>query len=290
GDDGRQASRVVIDAVVFDLDGTLWDTSASCAVAWNRVLDRHRIPFRPITEHDVRGVTGKPHEECIRAVFAGLDEAHIQTLAAETQLEDNRVVAELGGELFADVKAGLKRLCASYPLFIVSNCQAGYIETFFQWSNLGGCFRDFECWGNTGLSKTENLRVLLSTPPAPRPPARPARLDGSESIPYTGGATCDRRNRDGDVLEGDHGQLGRIGPLWARLLPAYRRLVQRHRARAVPRDRLSDRADDQERPHHVRDGRDPLPVHRAGGLRRPDREHDHPRRGRQPHPALELQG
>ena len=138
GDDARQARKLVIDAVVFDLDGTLWDTSASCAVGWNRVIDRHRIPFRPITEHDVRGVTGKPHEACIREVFAGLAEAHIQTLAAETQLEDNRVVAELGGELFADVEAGLRRLCARYPLFIVSNCQAGYIETFFQWSRLGG--------------------------------------------------------------------------------------------------------------------------------------------------------
>ena len=151
----------MIDAVVFDLDGTLWDTSASCAVAWNRVLGRHRIPFRSITEHDVRGVTGKPHEECIREVFAGLDEAHIQTLAAETQLADNRVVAELGGELFAGVDAGLRQLCARYPLFIVSNCQAGYVETFFHWSRLGGCFRDFECWGNTGLSKTENLRVAI---------------------------------------------------------------------------------------------------------------------------------
>ena len=151
----------MIDAVVFDLDGTLWDTSASCAVAWNRVLARHRIPFRPITEHDVRGVTGKPHEECIREVFTGLDEAHIQTLSAETQTEDNRVVAELGGELFGDVEAGLQRLCARYPLFIVSNCQMGYIETFFQWSKLGKCFRDFECWGNTGLSKTQNLRVVI---------------------------------------------------------------------------------------------------------------------------------
>jgi phosphoglycolate phosphatase len=151
----------VIDAVVFDLDGTLWDTSASCAIAWNRVLDRHRIPFRPITEHDVRGVTGKPHEECIREVFAGLHETHIATLDAETQLEDNRVVAELGGALFGDVEAGLRQLCARYPLYIVSNCQAGYIETFFQWSRLGGCFHDFECWGNTGLSKPQNLRVLI---------------------------------------------------------------------------------------------------------------------------------
>ncbi len=151
----------MIDAVVFDLDGTLWDASASCAVAWNRVLGRHRIPFRPITEHDVRGVTGKPHEECIREVFAGLDAAHIATLAAETQLEDNRAIAELGGALFGDVDAGLRRLCRHYPLYIVSNCQSGYIETFFEWSKLGGCFRDFECWGNTGLAKTENLRVLL---------------------------------------------------------------------------------------------------------------------------------
>ncbi len=151
----------MIDAVVFDLDGTLWDTSVSCAVAWNRVLARHQIPFRPITEHDVRGVTGRPHEECIRAVFAGLSEAHIATLAVETQTEDNQAIAELGGELFGDVEAGLRRLAARYPLYIVSNCQSGYIETFFQWSRLGGCFRDFECWGNTGLSKPENLRVLI---------------------------------------------------------------------------------------------------------------------------------
>jgi len=63
--------------------------------------------------------------------------------------------------MFPGVDAGVRRLSARYRLFIVSNCQSGYIEVFFQTSRLGGCFKDFECWGNTGLSKTQNLRVVI---------------------------------------------------------------------------------------------------------------------------------
>jgi len=188
----------LIDAVVFDLDGTLWDTSASCAVGWNRVLERHRIAFRPITEHDVRGVTGKPHEQCIREVFAGLPETHILTLITATAHEDNEAVTELGGTVFQGVEIGLRRLSARYPLFIVSNCQTGYIEVFFKVSRLGGCFRDFECWGSTGLSKAENLRALTAigfatrsssvTRPAIRPP--PARVAPPSCTQATASATA----------------------------------------------------------------------------------------------------
>jgi len=159
--EARQARTPVIDAVVFDLDGTLWDTSVSCAVAWNRVLARHRLPFRPITEHDVRGAR-----------------------ASRTR------------------SAGLRRLCARFPLFIVSNCQAGYIETFFQRTTLGGCFRDFECWGSTGLSKTENLRapiernrllhpVFVGDTPATRPPR--AAATSPSSTPPTASADASPR-------------------------------------------------------------------------------------------------
>jgi phosphoglycolate phosphatase len=156
----KALSLLAVDALVFDLDGTLWDTTAACAAGWNRVLRRHAIPFREITGGDVRTVAGKPHAACIREVFGALAEEHIRTLIDETPEEDNRMVEALGGSLFPGVENGLGRLRDTHPLFIVSNCQAGYIETFLRYTGLGALFRDFECWGNTGLTKAENLRDL----------------------------------------------------------------------------------------------------------------------------------
>src|SRR6185369_13806834 len=47
-------------------------------------------------------------------------------------------------------------------LFIVSNCQRGYVETFLQWSKLAPAFVDFECWGNTGNTKAANLAAVIA--------------------------------------------------------------------------------------------------------------------------------
>lgn len=147
--------------MVFDLDGTLWDTSAACAQAWNEVLAEEGIDFRTITQEDVRVVTGKPHDDCIRITFADLPVAQVDRLIEATAVRDNEVIARLGGTLYPGVPSGLALLAERYRLFIVSNCQVGYIETFFRLSGLGDLFDDYESFGNTGNPKGMNLASVI---------------------------------------------------------------------------------------------------------------------------------
>lgn len=49
----------------------------------------------------------------------------------------------------------------SYRLFVVSNCQQGYIESFIKAHRLAKCFDDIECWGNNLLPKGENNKLIM---------------------------------------------------------------------------------------------------------------------------------
>lgn len=151
-----------VDSLVFDLDGTLWDTCEACALGWNNVVERHGIDFRRVTAADVRAVSGKPHALCIRETYLGLSEAQLHLLDVETAEEDNRLIAEMGGVLYPGVAAGIGALAEKFPLFIVSNCQAGYIEIFLRLNGLSSLFRDFECFGNTSRPKADNLRSIIA--------------------------------------------------------------------------------------------------------------------------------
>ena len=64
--------------------------------------------------------------------------------------------------LYPDFRSTLESLKEEgYDLAVVSNCQRGYVEAFLSSSNASDLFIDYEEWERTGLSKGENIRLVM---------------------------------------------------------------------------------------------------------------------------------
>ena len=160
----------MFDGVLFDLDGTLWDSVDSICLSWNRVLGAHDPALAgTLTREKLIGCMGMLLPDIFRKLLPQLPPETLAAMEEELMEAENSWVAVHGGILYPGVEKTLGELSADYPLFIVSNCQAGYIEAFFQAHGLGQYFTDFENPGRTGKAKAENIALVVARNGLKRP-------------------------------------------------------------------------------------------------------------------------
>ena len=147
-----------IKGIIFDLDGTLWDSSENVVKAWNEVLDRRT--GKTITVSDMQGYMGKTLEKIGELMLPDLSADLRKDIMRECCDNEQNYLSKHGGTLFPGLENVLTQLSEKYKLFIVSNCQGGYIEVFLEYSGLGKYFTDFECPGGSGLEKAGNIRLI----------------------------------------------------------------------------------------------------------------------------------
>lgn len=150
------------DALIFDLDGTLWDASASCAMAWNKALENKGVKDFVITQQMAHAFAGKQMDDIFSRYFTFLPVEQYDEMSAAYAEEERFHMKNFGGKLYPGVKEQLQLLSEKYPLFIVSNCLTGYIENFLDQHRLGNLFADYECIGVTGKPKAENIALIIS--------------------------------------------------------------------------------------------------------------------------------
>ena len=147
--------------IIFDMDGTLWDSADGVAKSWTQVIHNEYKKDMDITEADVKAVMGKTMDVIAQIVFPELDKEAQQMLLEKCCDWENEYLRRNGGKLFPALEDTLKKLKKRYPLYIVSNCQSGYIEAFLDYYNFGQYFEDIECYGNNEKSKGDNIRLVM---------------------------------------------------------------------------------------------------------------------------------
>lgn len=146
--------------IIFDMDGTLWDSAAEVAESWNETVKRAGYDRKPITVKDIQSVMGKTMDVIARILFPDLEEGERQKLLAQCGEEENEYLRIHGATLYPDIRKTMEQLNKKYHLYIVSNCQSGYIEAFLDYYKLYDLIEDTECYGNNEKSKGENIALL----------------------------------------------------------------------------------------------------------------------------------
>ena len=148
--------------IIFDVDGTLWDSAKPVAESWTLMLER-RYPelARIITSDDMYRNMGKTIDAIGADLFPGLAPDKRDEVMDACMRYENEYLADHPGVTYPNMKETLAALSREYGLYIVSNCQEGYIEALMAACGIASYISDTECFGATGRPKGDNIRLVM---------------------------------------------------------------------------------------------------------------------------------
>ena len=150
------------ESLIFDIDGTLWDSRALVAEGYNIQLKKEGLEHLCVTAEDLKPLFGKVMTEIADAILASIPESERYNLMERCMKTENDYLfaneCKIG---YPKVKETMEALAKNHRLFIVSNAQCGYPELCIDKLGLGDYIEGHMCFGDTGTSKGKTIRTLM---------------------------------------------------------------------------------------------------------------------------------
>lgn len=151
----------LMDSIIFDVDGTLWDSTEIVAKAWTKVLAEQTNLHMIITSARLHQLFGQTLPDIAKQLFPKETTERQLELIDLCCEEEHRTLLKTPAPTYPGLEETLKILSSKYPFYIVSNCEAGYIETFLEATGLAAYFQGHLCPGDTGNAKAANIRQIV---------------------------------------------------------------------------------------------------------------------------------
>ena len=150
------------ESLIFDIDGTLWDSRALVAEGYNIQLKEEGLDHLCVTAEDLKPLFGKVMTEIADTILATIPEEKRYDLMERCMATENRYLEENPCHIgYPGVKETVAKLAEKYRLFIVSNSQCGYPELCMEKLGLTPYIQGHLCFGDTGTSKGKTIRTLM---------------------------------------------------------------------------------------------------------------------------------
>ena len=151
------------ESLIFDIDGTLWDSRALVAKGYNAQLHDEGMERFCVDAEVLKTVFGKVMTEIADILFAELPpQERYPLLERCMEREGETLHSDPCNIGYPKVKETLAELVKTHRLFIVSNSQCGYPELCMQKLGLEQLISGHLCFGDTGTCKGDTIKKLMN--------------------------------------------------------------------------------------------------------------------------------
>ncbi|MBQ8833553.1 MAG: HAD family hydrolase [Oscillospiraceae bacterium] len=151
------------ESLIFDIDGTLWDSRALVAEGYNIQLKKEGLDHLCVTAEDLKPLFGKVMTEIADAILASIPESERYDLMERCMDTENRYLFENPCDIgYPGIRETMAKLAQKHRLFIVSNSQCGYPELCISKLGLTPYITGHLCFGDTGTGKCQTIRTLMA--------------------------------------------------------------------------------------------------------------------------------
>ena len=150
------------ESLIFDIDGTLWDSRALVAEGYNIQLEKEGLSHLAVNAELFRPLFGKVMTEIADIIFPSIPAPERYALMERCMDTENVHLQNNPCKIgYPGIRETMEKLAKNHRLFIVSNSQQGYPELCIQKLGLSKWISGHLCFGDTGTSKGQTIRTLM---------------------------------------------------------------------------------------------------------------------------------